>query len=264
MLGKHTIIWFVMFYVFYSVSFAQNQLDPRPYNPEIDPDVDIFINSWQNSDAYTTHGSLTERDILTRFEGDPLKSQKKGQVLTYVNRLSYTTLDAGTSTTPTELKGEQEIYYIMSGEGVIRADCKTTELRKGALAVIPEVLEFTMTNTGDELLTIYLVSEPVPEDYEPKKEVDINYEDEMPLRNEGYITVHWSHNCRGGISCATAGFGRLIFDVMTIGQPHSHVFTAIGSLILPCWLFKKLHRKHENRKLMALYTYTEYWYEALD
>jgi len=45
----------------------------------------------------------------------------------------------------------------------------------------------------------------------------------MPLRNEGYITVHWSHNERGGISGATAGFGRLIFNAMTIGQPHSHV-----------------------------------------
>ena len=80
-----------------------------------------------------------------------------------------------------------------------------------------------MTNTCDELLTMYLVSEPVPEDYEPKKEVDINYENEMPLRNEGYITVHWSHNGRGGISGTTAGFGRLIFNAMTIGQPHSHV-----------------------------------------
>jgi len=223
MLSKLAMTWLMIFFVVSTETFAQNQLDPRPYNPEIDPDVDIFINSWQNSGAYTTHGSLTERDILTRFDGDPLKSQKKGQVLTYVNRLSYATLDAGVTTTATKLEGEQEIFYIMSGEGVIRANRKTTELRKGALAVIPEGLEFTMTNTGDELLTMYLVSEPVPEGYEPKKEVDINCEDEMPLRNEGYITVHWSHNGRGGISGATAGFGRLIFNAMTIGQPHSHV-----------------------------------------
>lgn len=223
MFRKLFTLCLVIFFAVATISFTQNQLDPRPYDPEIDPDIDLFMNSWQNSSPYKTHGSLTERNILTRFEGDPLKSEKKGQVLTYVNRLSYATLDAGTSTTPTKLKDEQEIFYIMSGKGVIKAKRKSTELRKGALALVPEGLEFTITNTGDELLTMYLVSEPVPEGYKPKKEVEINYEDELQLRNEGYITIHWSHNGRAGIGGATAGFGRLIFNAMTIGQPHSHV-----------------------------------------
>ena len=193
----------IVFFAATTISFAQNQLDPRPYDPEIDPDIDMFMNSWQNSIPYNTHGSLTERVFFTKCDGDPLKPGKKGQVFTYLNCVAYAVLDARASTIPTTVKGEQEVFYMSSGEGTVKARVKSTEVRKGAFAVISEGFEFAITNTGDELLTIYLVSEPVPEDYEPKKEVDVNYEDEMPLRNEGYITVHWSHNGRGGISGAT-------------------------------------------------------------
>jgi len=205
------------------VVFAQNQLDPRPLDSERDPDIDMFMNSWQNSIPFNSHGSLTERAILTRWDGNPLKPERKGQVLEYINRLSRATLDPRTSTTPVTLAGEQEIFYIMSGEGLVKAGGETIELRKGALVVIPEQLEFTVTNTGDEHLTMYLINEPVPEGYEPKQKVTFNYEDELPLRSKGFITVHWSHNGRGGIRGATASVGRLIFNAMTIGQPHSHV-----------------------------------------
>ena len=205
-----------------SISTAQYELDPRPLDTERDPDIDMFLNGWQESPPYNSHGSLTERAILTKWTGDPLKPVKKGQVLQYVNRLSYATLDAKASTTPTTLAGEQEIFYIMSGAGTVAAGGKTADLRKGALLLIPEKLAFTLKNTGDRLLVMYLVNEPVPEGYIPKKEFVINYEEELPLRSSGYITVHWSHNGRAGISGATAGFGRLVYDPMTIGQPHSH------------------------------------------
>jgi len=201
---------------------ALNQLDPRPLDPERDPDIDMYLNNWQNSIPYNTHGSLIERAILTKCEGDPLKPERKGEVLNVVNRLVYATLDPSASTTPTKLNGEQEIFYIMSGQGVVHTVKKTAELREGAMLMIPEGLEFTMTNTGDELMTMYLINEPVPPGFEPKEEFEINYEDELPLRNEGYISVHWSHNGRAGISGATLGTGRLIINAMTIAQPHSH------------------------------------------
>ncbi len=201
---------------------ALNQLDPRPLDPERDPDIDMYLNNWQNSIPYNSHGSLIERAILTKCEGDPLKPERKGEVLNVVNRLVYATLDPSASTTPTKLKGEQEIFYIMSGQGVVHTGKKTAELREGAMLMIPEGLEFTMTNTGDELMTMYLINEPVPPGFEPKEKFEINYEDELPLRNEGYISVHWSHNGRAGISGATLGTGRLIINAMTIAQPHSH------------------------------------------
>ena len=201
---------------------ALNQLDPRSLDPEIDPDIDMYLNGWQNSIPFNSHGTITERAILTKCEGDPLKPKRKGEVLNVVNRLTRATLDPNASTTPTKLKGEQEIFYIMSGKGVVKAGKKTAELRKGALLMIPEGLEFTMTNIGDEIMEMYLINEPVPPDFKPKKEFEINYEDELPLRNEGYIQVHWSHNGRAGIGGATLGTGRLIINEMTIAQPHSH------------------------------------------
>lgn len=205
-----------------SPAFSQNQLDPSPLDPEKDPDIDMFMGSWQNSIPFNSHGSLNERAILTKWDGDPLKPVRKGQVLLYVNRLTRATLDPHASTTPTTLKGEQEMFYIMSGIGSISGGGKTHDLRKGALFLAPENLECTMKNTGDELLVMYLINEPVREGYKPPKDIVINYEDEMPLRSTGYITVHWSHNGRGGLAGSTAGFGRLIYDPMTIGQPHSH------------------------------------------
>jgi mannose-6-phosphate isomerase-like protein (cupin superfamily) len=216
------LMWFLILCAVSIDIHAQNELDPRPYDPSVDPDINMFINSWQNSTPFTTHGSLTEWTILTKCGGDPLKPEKKGEVLSYINRLSYAELDAGSSTIPTTLKGEQEIVYCMSGKGNIKTGKKSYELRKGALLVVPEKLEFTVTNTCGVPLTMYLINEPVPPGYKPKKAIEINYENELPLRNEGFITVHWSHNGRKGIGSAVAGYGRLVFDPMTIGQPHSH------------------------------------------
>jgi len=212
----------VLFMILSMPAFGQNQLDPRPYDPEKDPDIDMFMNSWKNSIPFNSHGNLTERVILTRWDGDPLKPEKKGECLQFVNRLTRATLDPGASTTPTTLKGEQEIFYVMSGTGTVKGGSKTAELRKGALFVVPEGLEFTMRNTGGESLVMYLINEPIPEGYEPETEIAINYEDQMPLRSEGFIKVHWSHNGRGGIRGATLSVGRLIYNAMTIGQPHSH------------------------------------------
>ena len=112
---------------------ALNQLDHRPLDPAIDPDIDMFLNNWKNSIPFNSHGSITERAILTKCDGDPLKPKRKGEVLNVVNRLSRATLDPFAKTTPTTLEDQQEIFYIMSGKGEVKAGEKTAELRKGAM-----------------------------------------------------------------------------------------------------------------------------------
>ncbi len=217
----------VMLFLFTGLTFAQNQLDPRPLDPEKDPDIDMYLASWKDSIPFNSHGALTERTILTKCDGDPLKPTRKGEVLNVVNRLSRAILDPFASTVSTTLKGEQEIFYVMSGTGIVTAGDTTHQLRKGALFLIPEGLEFTIGNTGDTLLEMYLINESVPSSYKPADTIKINYEDEMPLRNSGYIQVHWSHN---GLNVFTVkdGLGTLesvnilTFNAMTIGQPHSH------------------------------------------
>ena len=204
-----------------TVVFAQT-LDGSPYTPGKDPNIDMFLGSWMDSMPYKTHGSLVERDVLTK--GDALNPPTKGAVLEYINRFTYATLDAHASTTPTTLKGEQEIYYITSGTGTIKAGRKTADLYEGICILMPANLEFSMKNTGDEALTMYLVCEPIPAGFRPNKDMLVRDENTMPI--EG-TTGHWCHIVKNFFE-TDAGLGTLervltvCFDPMTIGHPHSH------------------------------------------
>ena len=131
MFQKISLFCLIVVFALSPVSYAQNQLDPKPIDLENDPDIDMFMGSWQNSIPYNSHGSITERAILTKCTGDPVKPTRKGAVLTQTNRFSRAQIDPYASTTPTTLKGEQEIFYFTSGTGVIKAGNKTAEIRNG-------------------------------------------------------------------------------------------------------------------------------------
>lgn len=177
---------FFLLIVLSSFSFAQNFNDP--YIPDVDPNIDMYLGSWKESMPRHTHGSLVERDILTRGE-DPMNPKAKGAVLSYVNSFSFATLDAHASTTPTVLKGEQEIFYIDSGTGIIKAGGKTADLYIGIAILMPADLEFTMTNTGDEPLTMYLINEPVPEGFKPRKDMLVKDVNTLPIAGSNW---HWT------------------------------------------------------------------------
>ena len=206
---------------------ALNRLDGRPLEPERDPDIDLYMNGWQHSIPYNTHGSIIERAILTINDGDSLKPSRKGAVLKYINRFSRASLDSYASTTPTTLDGEQEIFIITSGKGIIKAGGKTAELRDGILVLMPEGLEFTMTNTGDTPLIMYLINEPVPDGFKPVKDMLVKDEKSMPYRDKGILKTHWNHNGknifngRNGLATIQA-ITLITADPMTIGHPHSH------------------------------------------
>jgi len=206
-----------------SVTSIAQSLDGNPYTPGKDPDIDLFINSWENSMPRHTHGSLIERDILTR--GNSLKPPKKGAVLEYINYFSFATLAEGNSTTPTELSDSQEIIYINSGKGVINSGKKTYKLYPGICALIPAKLSFTMTADTGEPLTMYLISEPVPNGFRPNNEILIRDENTLPVVS---TNGHWIHIVKQ-LFKTQDGLGTLesiitvSFDPMTIGHPHSHI-----------------------------------------
>ena len=202
-------------------ALGQN-LDGSAYTPGKDPNIDMFLSSWMESMPRHSHGSLVERDVFTK--GDPLNPPAKGAVLKYINSFSHATLDANASTTPTTLTGEQEIFYILSGTGTIKAGSKTADLYEGICILMPANLEFTMTNTGDVPLTMYLVNEPVPEGFRPNKDMLVKDENTLPIQS---TTGHWCHIVKNFFE-TDAGLGTLervltvTFDPMTIGHPHSH------------------------------------------
>jgi len=197
-------------------------LDGSAYVPGKDPNIDLYMGSWKDSMPRTTHGSLVERDVLTK--GDPMNPPRKGAALKYINRFAHASLDPGNATTPTKLAGEQEIFYILSGTGTIKAGNDTANLYQGICILMPANLEFTVKNTGGEALTMYLVNEPIPAGFRPNKTMLVKDENTMPI--EG-TTGHWCHIVKNFFE-TDAGLGTLervlvvSFDPMTIAHPHSH------------------------------------------
>ena len=182
MFKKVSAALLILILAFSAVSFAQN-LDGKSFDPEVDADIDMYIGSWKESMPKHTHGSFIERDILTK--GDPMNPPNKGAVLKYINRFTYATLEAHASTVPTTLKGEQEIFYILSGKGEITAGGKKADLYESVAVFIPAELEFTVKNTGDEPLTMYLINEPIPAGFRPNKYMMVKDENALPVSSTG-------------------------------------------------------------------------------
>ncbi len=202
-------------------AFAQN-LDGAAPGPN-DPDIDLYIASWTESHPKHTHGTLIERDILT--QGDQLNPPRRGAVLKFVKRFTYGTLFEGNSTLPTMLDGEQEIFYITGGEGVIEWKNKSGKLGKNMCVLVPEGLEFTMKNTGKGPLTMYVIVEATPDDFKPVGDVVFRSNDLVPFNSN---IGHWSYRekdllLRGHGLAELHAVITLTLDPMTIGHPHFHV-----------------------------------------
>lgn len=201
-----------------------SQLDGRPYDPKTDPNIDMFISNWREGTPYQTYGALLERDILTKLQGDPVRPSARGAVLQSLNRLTYAMLQERTSTRPSTLKGEQAVFYIDSGHGTIKAGGKSFPLHKGVGVLVPAGLEFTISNPGDSLLTLYVMTEPVGEDFKSARELIVKDENTIPV---GTTKSHWSHILRvmfyrDDPLARMYGLCPVWFAPMTMGQPHSH------------------------------------------
>ena len=212
----------------YTPARAQD-LDGRAYRPGVDPNIDMYLCGWQDSLPRNTHGSLVERAIFTK--GDPMKPATKGAVLSYAGRFTHATLDRGDVTTPTTLEGEQEIMYVLTGNGVIEAGGSKYELFPDVCVLVPTNLRFTIAAGNDGPLTMYLVSDPVPAGFVPEKEImliDVNRE---PIRS---TDGHWCHIVKDIFNTQASYNPRIVklgtiervltvaLDPMSIAHPHSH------------------------------------------
>jgi len=195
--------------------------------------VDMFIGDWRDSMPRHAYGSLVLRDILTR--GDNFAPPQPGAILQAANFLAYGRLQPGNSTTPTRLDHEQNVFYIVGGSGQMSAGGKTAALHRDTAIFIPADLEFVMENTGDQDLTMYVVSEPVPQGFVPAKAMLATDERQVPVRTpmaESPFTLpgasgHWAHIVRDLFSKTDglATIGDLItvtISPMTMGEPHPH------------------------------------------
>lgn len=181
--------------------------------------IDLYFGDWHRSPPRTIRGSLEERDILTR--GDGLKPTHAGAVLRFINSYTYGTLAPNASTTPTRLDGQQEIYYIESGRGTVTAGGRTAELFQDIAVLMPANLEFTLRNTGDQPLTMYVINEPTPPGFRPNANMLVRDENKIPISGIGF----WAHITKP-LFVTADGLGTLesvltvTYDPLTIGKPH--------------------------------------------
>jgi mannose-6-phosphate isomerase-like protein (cupin superfamily) len=182
--------------------------------------IDLYFGDWHASTPRTTQGSLVERDILTR--GDPQNPTRKGGVLRYISSYTYATLAPHAATKATRLDGQQEIYFVDSGRGTAKAGEQTVELYRNIAVLMPANLEFTLRNTGDQPLTMYVISDPTPSGFRPNSAMLVRDENKLPITSSDGL---WDHIVKT-LFVTADGLGTLqtvltvALDPLTMGKPH--------------------------------------------
>ena len=202
------------------------QLDGRPYNPETEPDIDMFMGSYKESNNRGLFRAMIERDILTPLAGsDPLHPTRRGACLTNIKLLSFVQLPSGQRVVEARIDPslkEQRMFYCSCGKGTLESNSKTYDLYPGVGIVVPPNVAFSMHCTSMDDLSFFCITEKIPDTFTPKTE--IVWADEASARFSSN-DVHWTHNYktlfRKG-DLATFTCGPVWFTPMTMGQPHSH------------------------------------------
>jgi mannose-6-phosphate isomerase-like protein (cupin superfamily) len=182
--------------------------------------IDLYFGDWHNATPRTVHGSLEQRDIFTR--GDAANPTQKGAVLRYVTSYTYDTLAPQASTKPTRLDGQQEIYFVESGQGTVTAGGQTADLYRNIAVLMPANLEFTIKSTGDQPLAMYVINEPTPPGFRPNDAMLVRDENKLPVTS---TTGLWCHIVKT-LFVTSDGLGTLqsvltvTLDPLTIGKPH--------------------------------------------
>ena len=182
--------------------------------------IDLYFGDWHTSPPRTAHGTLEERDILTR--GDAMNPAQKGAVLRFINSYAYATLAAHASTKAERLEGQQEIYFVQSGKGTVHAGSQSVDLYKNMAVLIPADLQFNLENTGDQPLTMYVINEPIPPGFRPNTSILARDENQLPITSSSGM---WAHIVKT-LFVSADGLGTLqavltvTLDPLTLGKPH--------------------------------------------
>ena len=144
------------------------------------------------------------------------------------------------------MSGQQEVYYILGGEGEISSGEETSKLRKDVAVLMPAGVEFVMKCTGDDPLTMYVINEPLPDDngivgrigripFHPKAKMVVKDESQAHQRTPaggdpfivGGASGHWAHIVKELFSPADGlATEQSVITVTvnpdTLGEPHPH------------------------------------------
>lgn len=160
-----------------SALFAATALSPLALAQELavgsNAYVDMYFGDWHTSTAQSA-GPVTEYAVFTR--GDPMKPTAKGAVLRYVESYVFATFAPGASSPSVTLAGQQRVYYFTSGSGVISAGGDLVPVSINIAVLVPADLAFTVKNTGTVPLGAYVITEPVPNGFQPRAKLVVKDE----------------------------------------------------------------------------------------
>ena len=182
--------------------------------------IDLYFGDWHTSSPRTIRGELQLRDIFTR--GNPQAPAQKGAVLRFVNSYDYAILAPRASAHSTRLDREQEVYFVESGRGSVTAAGQTSDLSRNIAILVPANLEFTIKNTGDLPLNMYVINEPVPAGFRPNSSILLRDENKLPITSSD---GHWAHIVKT-LFVTSDGLATLesvltvALDPLTMGRPH--------------------------------------------
>ncbi len=149
------------------------------------------------------YGDLVFRDVLTGLEGpDPLHPTKKGAVLIYQTAISYATIEPGAIASGSAKEGEQQVFYVTGGNGKITANSKSYDIKEGMGFILTPEFDFELTCTGEEQLSFYVVTEPLPADLKANTDLVLTNR----FNGNKSSGVHWAHigngiiNSRNGVA----------------------------------------------------------------
>ena len=133
----------------------EDQLDPSPVNPAVDPDINKFVGDWRSSKPRTMYGKLVFHDILTRLDSkDPIHPIKRGAVLSWDH--SHQLCDAGTRRhrkgTAARRRSTDLLCFRRNWQDHRQWPGTRSERRLGF--VLTSEFSFEMTNTGKAPLGI--------------------------------------------------------------------------------------------------------------
>ena len=108
----------------------------------------IIINRDRSRAINTRHGSQI-RPLIDRTTSEITRCSLAEEIL-----------PPGCAVTPHRHKEIEEIYYILSGSGVMRVDNDSHEVGAGDAVYVPRGCRHTLENTGDQPIRLLLVCGP--------------------------------------------------------------------------------------------------------
>jgi mannose-6-phosphate isomerase-like protein (cupin superfamily) len=168
------------------------------------------------------HGSMIENPILS--PGDPQNPSAPGAVLKWASRFNRAQLEPGAQTDVITHENEQEVLYVVRGEGTFQSGGRSESIGPSLAILIPAGVPHSLGNTSTTApLEVLWLAEQLDDGVSPAKELILRDTRKLPIA----VGAHWVHVGRT-VFTKHDGLAKIdavniaTIPAMSIAEPHSH------------------------------------------